>query len=275
MASETEQDDAMDGVLATITVDRREAIVTIDRREAIRRVTALLGGLALVGGDALLTGCRDRSSPLGKDAKFTAQDVAFLDEVADTILPDTAKSPGAKAAKTGAFMALMVTDSYGPEDQDAFRAGMRTLDEASMKDNGVGFVQATPQQRLTLLERLDKEQKADGDARAAKQKEKEAKDKQRAGTASVTPTDTGKATGDKHLPDERKENATGGETSGAAAITKEPPRHYFRMMKELALLGYFTSEIGYTKAMRYVESPGRFDPCTPYTKGETEWASHA
>jgi hypothetical protein len=28
------------------------------------------------------------------------------------------------------------------------------------------------------------------------------------------------------------------------------------MMKELALLGYFTSEIGYTKAMRYVESPG-------------------
>ena len=29
--------------------------------------------------------------------------------------------------------------------------------------------------------------------------------------------------------------------------------HYFRMMKELALLGYFTSEIGYTKAMRYIE----------------------
>ena len=34
-------------------------------------------------------------------------------------------------------------------------------------------------------------------------------------------------------------------------------------MKELALLGYFTSEIGYTKAMRYVESPGRFDPERP------------
>jgi len=47
------------------------------------------------------------------------------------------------------------------------------------------------------------------------------------------------------------------------------------MMKELALLGYFTSEIGYTKAMRYVESPGRFDPCTPYTKGEPAWAPHA
>ena len=82
-------------------------------------------------------------------------------------------------------------------------------------------------------------------------------------------------TGDKHLPDQRKENAPGAEASGAAAITKDAPTHYFRMMKELALLGYFTSEIGYTKAMRYVESPGRFDPCTPYAKGEPAWASHA
>ena len=35
------------------------------------------------------------------------------------------------------------------------------------------------------------------------------------------------------------------------------------MMKELALLGYFTSEIGYTQAMRYIETPGRFDPARP------------
>ena len=159
MASEMDRDDAThDAGTATATV--------IDRREAIRRVSALLGGLALIGGDALLTGCADRSSPLARDAKFSAQDVAFLDEVADTILPTT-KTPGAKAAKTGAFMALMVTDSYSPEDQQAFRDGMRTLDEASMKDNKVGFVQATPQQRLALLERLDREQKADSDARAA------------------------------------------------------------------------------------------------------------
>jgi len=36
----------------------------------------------------------------------------------------------------------------------------------------------------------------------------------------------------------------------------------------LALLGYFTSEIGYTQAMRYVESPGRYDPCATYAPGE-------
>jgi hypothetical protein len=256
MPAETKQD---------VAADRRAARETIDRREAIRRVTALLGGLALVGGDALLTGCRDRSSPLARDAKFTADDIAFLDEVADTILPDT-KTPGAKAAKVGAFMALMVTDSYDRRDQEVFREGMRKVDEASMTENGLPFLQATPQQRLALLERLDREQKTDSDAREARRKAREGK---------AAPSDTGAAIGDKHLPDERKENAPGAEASGAAAVTKEPPAHYFRMMKELALLGYFTSEIGYTKAMRYVESPGRFDPCTPYVKGEPAWAPHA
>ncbi|MEO8337162.1 MAG: gluconate 2-dehydrogenase subunit 3 family protein, partial [bacterium] len=61
----------------------------------------------------------------------------------------------------------------------------------------------------------------------------------------------------------------------AAAITADTPTHYFRMMKELACLGFFTSEIGYNKAMRYVEAPGRYDPCVPYTAGEPAWAPHA
>ena len=56
---------------------------------------------------------------------------------------------------------------------------------------------------------------------------------------------------------------------------KDEPSHYFRMMKELTLLGYFTSEIGYTQAMRYQETPGRWDPCAPYAKGEKAWAPHA
>ena len=248
----------------SVAGDRGDERALIDRREAIRRVTALLGGMALVGGGALMTGCRDRSN-LARATTFSAEDIAFLDEVAETILPET-KTPGAKAAKVGAFMALMVTDSYDADDQKRFREGMRTLDEASMKDSDLPFMQASPQQRLALLERLDREQKTESDAREDARKEREGK---------VAASDTGAVSGDKRLPDQRKENATGGEASGAAAITKDPPAHYFRMFKELALLGYFTSEIGYTKAMRYVESPGRFDPCLPYTPGEQAWASHA
>lgn len=53
---------------------------------------------------------------------------------------------------------------------------------------------------------------------------------------------------------------------------KEEGEHYFRMLKELTLLGYFTSETGATKALRYVETPGRYDACIPYEKGDRAWA---
>ena len=191
----------------------------ITRREAIQRVTVLLGGAALVGGDALMTGCRPSGASGG--APFTADEIAFLDEVAETILPETS-TPGAKAAKTGAFMALMVQDTYEPGDQQIFREGIGKINDAARAAHGVPFIQATPPQRLAVLEALDREQKTYSDARAQGQ-----------------------------------------------------PAHYFRMMKELALLGYFTSEIGCTQAQRYAEAPGRYDPCVPYTPGEKSWASHA
>jgi hypothetical protein len=49
------------------------------------------------------------------------------------------------------------------------------------------------------------------------------------------------------------------------------PAHYFYMLKQLTLLGYFTSEIGCTKALRYVETPGGFNGDVPYKKGDKAW----
>jgi hypothetical protein len=247
---------------ASVTPALEPALIT--RREAILRVSALLGGVALVGSSALLTACRDdaaRRAAQGGVGEFSAQDIALLDEIADTILPETS-TPGAKAAKTGAFMALMVTDTYDERDRKVFRDGLRTIDEESRKANDASFVSATPQQRLALIERLDREAKEYQDARerarGSEESQKEAE--QQAAEA---------------LPDQRQEASPTAEAGTAAAITADSPAHYFRMMKELALLGYFTSEIGYTQAMRYVESPGRFDPCVPYAPGEKAWASHA
>lgn len=225
----------------------------ITRREAVLRVSALLGGVALVGGSALLTGCRpdEEAKPANPDATFTADEIAFLDEVADTILPTTS-TPGAKAAKTGAFMALMVTDSYSARDRKVFRDGIPAIDAAAMKAHNVSFMKATPAQRLSVLDALDKDQKSFMDARSEQMKAAKAA-----------------------LPDPQKQGAPAGEAGAAAAITEDPPAHYFRMMKELALLGYFTSEIGMTQALRYVETPGRFDPKVDYHPGDKAWAAHA
>ena len=196
----------------------------LTRREAILRVSAMLGGAALVGQTAMLAACSPDGAKTqtpeadADEALFTDSDLALLDEIAETMLPETS-TPGAKAADVGAFMALMVKDAYYPADQAIFREGMAAADARCREAYGRNFLAASPADRLELLEALDAEQF------------------------------------------EQMRNQP-----------PDAPRHFFRMMKELALLGYFTSEIGYTQAMRYAETPGRFDPCAPYAPGETAWA---
>jgi PBP1b-binding outer membrane lipoprotein LpoB len=55
--------------------------------------------------------------------------------------------------------------------------------------------------------------------------------------------------------------------------TPEQPNHYFRMVKELTLLGFFTSEVGATQVLRYLPVPGKFDGNYPYKKGDRAWAT--
>jgi hypothetical protein len=224
----------------------------ITRREAVARVAALLGGVALIGGSALITGCRTEKTDV-PFTPFTPDEVAYLDEISDTILPTTS-TPGAKAAKTGELMARIVTDSYSPEDQKIFRAGMVKLDDASKNKNaGKTFMQATPEQRLALLKTLDKEQF-------------DFSEKQRLDNLKKSK---------EFLAQVVQENAPKTESQVATAITEEPPNRYFRMMKELSLLGYFTSEIGCTQAQVYEESPGKWEPCIPYKPGQKAYAGHA
>lgn len=49
--------------------------------------------------------------------------------------------------------------------------------------------------------------------------------------------------------------------------------HYFHLFKQITLLGYFTSEVGMTQALRYVPVPGKYIGEYPYVEGEKAWAS--
>ena len=50
------------------------------------------------------------------------------------------------------------------------------------------------------------------------------------------------------------------------------PVHYFTMLKQLTLWGFFTSETGMTQTLRHVPVPGRYDGYYPYQKGERAWS---
>jgi len=193
-----------------------------------------MGG-AVIGADYFLSGCKSTSKKVTD--LFNEDHIAFLNEVADTILPTTS-SPGAKAANVGHFMAVMVQDCYTPEDQQTFIDGISKLDDASEKQFSKKFMDITPAQRTELLVGLDKEQKEYTTERS-----------------KAVNADKAKHSAD---PDYKFAGK---------------PNHYFRMMKELTLLGYFTSEIGATKALRYVAIPGRYDGCVPYKKGDKAWAT--
>ncbi len=56
-----------------------------------------------------------------------------------------------------------------------------------------------------------------------------------------------------------------------AADQKDP--HYFTMMKQLTIFGFFTSRVGATEVLRYLAVPGRYDGNMPYEAGQPAWAT--
>ncbi len=48
---------------------------------------------------------------------------------------------------------------------------------------------------------------------------------------------------------------------------------FYRVFKELTLLGFFTSETGATETLRYIQVPGDYKGCIPYKEGDKAWAT--
>jgi gluconate 2-dehydrogenase gamma chain len=47
---------------------------------------------------------------------------------------------------------------------------------------------------------------------------------------------------------------------------------FFRTLKELTLVGYYTSEVGATRELHHVPVPGRYDGCVPLAQVGRTWA---
>lgn len=195
----------------------------VDRRELLKMI-ALVTGSALVGCNKVseIDFAKSTSTQF-----LAASEIALLDEIGDTIIPDT-DTPGAKAARIGAFMDIMVRDCYMPPQQAVFREGLLSFQQACRKAYAKSFLQCSKDERLAFLVTLEKEANQHN--------------------AKKTPPSP-----DPSAP----------EPSNPKDID-----HYYTMMKQLTLFGYFSSEIGATKALRHVTFPGRYDGAFPYKKGD-------
>jgi hypothetical protein len=133
-------------------VKRAHLPITVTRREAL-----LLGSALLMPG--LLTSC----APTGSDSSAAGvvhPDQSLLEDIADTLLPATAASPGAKAAGVGATMFLILDECSTAEVRQRVSKGLESF-RATCRGAGGEFASLRQPERERLLRELDVAAQAD------------------------------------------------------------------------------------------------------------------
>ena len=208
----------------------------MDRREAILRVATLTGlslSAPLLAG--LLTSCESKTNATEKEnvTRVISGKHKTMVEEIAERIIPATDTPGAKEAKVPEFILLTLADCYAMADQDRFFQGLDKLDEQAKKTYNNSFLDLKREEQTSLL----------------KQAEKAAKDEAIA-----------------------LKNKKDGANLQGQQVEPAPPS-FFEMMKELTVVGYFSSEIGATQALSYVHVPGSYNGCTDLQADQKTWAT--
>ena len=226
----------------------------IARREAVQRIAMLLG-VGLSGPTLAPALTRSiaaaRSSGAATTRVLSPQQLEQVSTIAEHIIPTT-DTPGARAAGVPAFVDTMLAEYYTSAERNELLAGLAAVDARARRAYGRPFLEASMSNQRALLEVLDRESLTPRTNQEAVANGA-SRETERGGGGLVSP---GSATSHARAAD-------GGDKAPA----------FFRTMKELTILGYYTSQPGATKELRYVQVPGRFDGCVPFAKIGREWAT--
>jgi hypothetical protein len=146
------------------------------------------------------------------------------------------------------FVDTMLAEYYTSEERERFLAGLTELDTRASERCGRPFLGCDAAEQRAMVEALDRETFA---APAPRPRPNPDRETQR-GAAGSPPGDL--------RPDTARRPAA------------PPPAPFFRTMKELTLLGYYTSEPGATAELRHERVPGRFAGCVPLADVGRAWA---
>lgn len=205
------------------------------RRRFLSSIAIILPA-SIVSTEFIFSSCKSEV----KEEYFTDENIKLLDEIGETIIPATATSQGAKAARIGTFMKVYVTDCYTPEEQNVFWTGITKIKNLCKRKYGKSFLDLSISQRQGILKEIKNES------------QKSAKSKNKNIAATGDAVQTGKAQANKI------------DDSGS---------HFYSMFEYLTLFGFFTSQPGATQALRYVQTPGSYQGNVPYKKGDKAWAT--
>lgn len=123
---------------------------SLSRREMIE-VTAAVVATPLLQKVMAVTA----PSAAGVSLRFlTPAEYVLLDELSGMIIPADEHSPGARAAGVAGYIDGRLAESLEPDWQAQWRSGLRAVDELSRELNGKAFLQARPDERVTVLTRM-------------------------------------------------------------------------------------------------------------------------
>lgn len=224
---------------------------TITRREALRRAAWILGGTVsaptILG---VLAGCQAERTAAWTPRTLSPDQRGTVDAIADIIIPET-DTPGARAAGVDQFVDAMLSDYYPAKERDRFLAGLARVDARAQRQHSAPFSRLSKEQQTAIVLDLDK-------------------------AAFTEPP--AKPVASAPRPEVRKTDVPVGPGVGAdpkEASTPEPDpdigrESFFRRMKELTVVGYYTSELGQTRELR-INPWGQYRDI-PYKPGTPAWA---
>jgi gluconate 2-dehydrogenase gamma chain len=236
-------------------MDRGADLIT--RREALERAAWLLGGAISASTVAgVLAGCEARPIDGGwRPRTLTPEQSEMVLIMGEHIVPET-DTPGARAARVDQFIDMMLTDYYTEADRQRFLAGLERAEARARRVFGEALLELVPERQLELVQALNRQAfRAPGaqtlipPEQAAHPREPLLQEHDAAtGAERVLPT----------VDDDSDPEDTG-------------PRGFFRTLKELVLVGYYTSELGATQELR-VNPMGVWRADIPYAEVGRSWA---
>jgi len=126
--------------------------MSISRRTVLKQMIITSAGLWLIPS---CTEEKSKASILVKNFSINTEQEAMLAELGESIIPKTT-TPGAKDVYAHLFVLKMVDDCRSKDDQDQFVRGLGAFETFAKEKTGKSFLKASPAERNTLLEELEK-----------------------------------------------------------------------------------------------------------------------
>ena len=241
----------------------------ITRRDALQRIAYVLGGTlaasTVAGAMAenafawTTEGVRDQGSGASAPRTLTAEQMALVTALVEHIIPRT-DTPGARDAGVQKFVDDLLTDHYKAPERNRFLAGLQGVDVRALRAHKKKFTSLTHGQQVAILTAMDKEAYPAQGMIAQQEKKEQAPPRD----PMVGPGSGG--SGSLAQP-------TAADVDGATeeVRTEIASGWFWRRLKEITLVGYYTSQPGATKEL-HVNPMGIWKGDMPYKVGQREWA---